>query len=551
MPEDNQLNSQTLSVQLEVGRTLVPVQGCNLIHTVGELPQAEILLQIDSRDAVSEVGINTEIYRRLSQLFQEKIQNKTSLEPDSRLTITDTSGFRLVFNGYLGQPEVAFQSGRAIIRVSMVHAKAGVQAWNGKIYHYVQPYAYPGLFEAFSDSASPDAQAAFKSTSIAQHMQALLEFAMNSAVMVSSFDDTTSYDLLPIHNMNKKAMPMVMDVLKASRETTRIDGLQADAFAPDNMHDRIFEVLRGSPNFWVALQHISRMFMFQVNADWKGNLWLEKIPYLSDPGDRVISVPVADLTFRSSHLYELPVLQVLVVGSDINQYVFSGQLGADQGARPLVPVPVDGSEHYAGRIAAEGDTWSRMFSLARYPEHVDRDAAGMFYVLQVPNWINDDLLAYETLEELRETAEKQSSTMDRNQQLVAIMPELRSAIQKQNTPRLKILQYMARMFFEELYLGATYATVTVPFDARPCAGRTYKVQDFAGNPLFSGYLRSVNHSVSIVPPGAVASTTLVFSHILVSGARLNILDDRSKSPAAKNLGDYGDSTYDPAGAGAN
>lgn len=548
MADASQYKSRSVEVTLKIGDAYVPVSGLTLRHTIDELPYAEISLQMDNLDInqgeiAGSVAIDVAKFRQLALLFQEKILNEFRVDPNVRLVVKDENNdgaFTLTFNGFLGKPEISIQEGIVSIKVGMVHAAAALQAWNGQIYNYIEPYVI-GKEAAFDSSSSPDAQAAGKGSSVSMKVLALVEYMMRAVEMVPNTDDE-EFDMMPIHLLNQKALKIVSRVLKASEATTEIDGLGDADFNSDNLYEVLFEMIRNSPNFWTVLQQLGQTFLLQTNADWAGNLWLEPIQSVSDGTEgRRISVPLAQVRFNVAHLFELPIQQVIVVGEGQDLYVFSGTMGLNQGAAPLAPIPMPGGQYYTGRIPQDGEVWTKMQGLARYPVNSDRTLVGNFYVLQAPFWINSDTVLDTQLKQLQSGLQM---TDDRWTQIIAAQPDLQNTLLKASKPRRKLLSYMAEQLFNSLYLGSTYASITVPFDLRPCVGRRYKVEDLSGEAMFDGFLKEVVHNVVLAADGASsASTDLIFTHVVVTGAKLKQLEQIATPGAVEIPVDRVDPTF--------
>lgn len=538
MSEASKYTSKTISATLEIGKTTIPVSSVTLRHTIDELPYAEIWVQLDNRSTEDSgvqgvVDMNSEKFRKLMQLFQEKILNEFKILPDCRLTVVDPNGYKLTFNGFLGKPDFVMRDGQVNLVVGMIHAKAALQAWNGMIYNYIQPYVL-NFVDAFGEKASSEAQKADEGKSVSARVLALVEYAMRSVTVVPNQNDRTEYDMLPVHLLNQRAMPVVSEVLTASKTTTEIDGLQDDEFDDSNLNNQLFEVLRNSPSMWDALVTFGHMFLFQTNADWQGRLWLEPIQSTELPKDRIISVPTSDIRFNAATLFQIPLLQVIVVGGDNELYVLCGNLGVNQGAPPSTPIPTTGAEHYAARIAEDGDLWTKMSCISKYPAEVDRDAVGNFFVLQAPSWVNTDAILDAMLTQLESGIDPELS---RFENAGRSFNNVRDTLLANGKPRIKLLTYMAEQLFKSLFLANTSASVTIPFDVRPMVGRTYEFEDIDGHGLFIGYLKDVVHSVSLNADGAsTASTTLFFTHIQVTGAQLKQLLPVLK-PVTTFLGD--------------
>src|SRR6202008_3249450 len=162
----------------------------------------------------------------------------------------------------------------------------------------------------------------------------ILEYLMNHAYLEPNQLDPNEYDALPIHLLNKRAFPLVKEVLTASRFTTEIDGLQSDDFNEENLLRQLWTLFLSAGPFSNALPGLCQMFMFQMNADYQGNLWLEDVQYLEDPKDRIIQIPLSSVNFTCAHLFTLPVLQVIVIGQGNEVYVYSGMTGTNVGQEP-------------------------------------------------------------------------------------------------------------------------------------------------------------------------------------------------------------------------
>lgn len=550
MADASQYKSRSVSVTLQIGGAKVPVSGVTLRHTIDELPYAEISLQLDNLDIKQEeisgsVAMDVAKFRKLALLFQEKIMNEFRVDPNVILTVEDENNdgkFVLTFNGFLGKPEIVIQEGVMSIKVGMVHAAAALQAWNGQIYNYIEPYVMPGKADAFGSGASPEAQAAGTSSSISMRVLALVEYMMRAVEIMPNIDDK-EFDMMPIHLLNQKSLKIVNQVLRASAGETEINGVGDTDFDDNNLNEVLFEIVRNSPNFWAVLQQLGQTFLFQTNADWKGNLWLEPLQSVSEGTQgRVISVPLAQIRFNVAHLFELPIQQVIVVGAGQELYVFAGNMGTNQGQPLLTPAPMPAGQYFNGRVVQDGDMWARMQGLARYPLQSDRTLVGNFYILQAPFWVNDDSILEPQLQKIQETLQIDEGRWANN---IAAQPHLQDEFLKASKPRKKILAYMAEQLFNSLYLGATYASITVPFDLRPCVGRRYRVEDISsGEALFDGFLKEVVHNMVLASDGSSsASTDMIFTHVVVTGAKLKQLEQIATPGAVEIPIDRVDPTF--------
>jgi hypothetical protein len=524
-------NARSVGIKLEIGQVTVPINSVTLRHTVDELPSAEVGIQLDN-GSVGSVEMNTEMFRKMSQLLQEKIMNEFKTKPDVRLTVDDGNASKLVFDGFLCRPSVDVTYGTVLNKVGIVHAKAALQAWNGQIYNYVEPYVSSTFAEAFADGSHPDAKQAKTSKSVAMKVWAMVDLAHRTSYLQENLTDG-AFDLLPIQMMNDSVKSIIHEVLKASETRTEIEGLEDDNFSSDNLLSSIFETLRNSMNFWGVMKYLTQMFLLQINADWRGNLWLEHLQTVEEPEDREISVPLNQIYFSSAHTYEIPLLQVIVMSRGSGLYINNGGSGLNQGDEFSPPVPTAAGE-VVRRLTAAGETWLNTQVLARFPDSVELTEAGTFYLLDAPSWLDADAHYDSDFKDLLNKVPDKASYAEK---ILVVIENKRNALVKHNSPRGKILSHLARQLFQLLYLGATSAHLTVPLDLRICCGRTYTVKDMAGNALFIGYLQTVEHTITLGSGDvATAVTRLAFTHIRIAGADLKQLRTRLEAPMPVVIG---------------
>lgn len=186
-----------------------------------------------------------------------------------------------------------------------------------------------------------------------------------------------------------------------------------------------------------------------------------------------------------------------------------------------------------------------MQCLSKYPPVVDRDQAGNIYTLGAPIWVNTDTLLDSQRQHLADSLSKDKNRFDL---YVETHPEVQGILSRQQKPRAKVLKHMAQQLFYSLYLGSTYASITIPFDVRPCVGRTYTVKDTENNGIFIGFLRDVTHDVTLsADGGAAAVTNLIFTHVRVVGANLKQLNlEDINAATTRLLPKYVDGTYKTA-----
>ena len=547
---DSQYNARTVRAILEIGKVRVPVSSVTLRHTIDELPFAEIFIQLDNAgEANSTVDLNLKKFQQMCVLFQEYVFNNFRIKPNAHLYIEDGNDHYLHFHGFIGQPRLVLVNGTVTIMIGMVHAKAALQAFNAQIYNHNARYVMPFLIDAFeSDKDGNYVSEAAKRIkhnypeSVSLRILAIIEYMHANPYLDGSPVRPIEFDSMPIHLLNTRSIDLVREVLIGSEKTTTIPGIGSEDFFEESLRAELWMGQVNAPNFLTSLAYYNQMFLFQTNADWEGNLWMERIQTLDDPENRVIQVPTQEMRFDCAHLFELPLLQVIVTSAAMNLYVYTGTFGTAQGDPPKQPIGLPGGQQLATEnLAGTGDQWNRLPCLAKYPDLVNRNAVGNFYVLQAPNWINPDVLLDTYSRSLYQQAVEKKDT--RFMLSTELMKAEREKMQAANPPRVTVLNYLARQYFQSIYLGKTAASLTIPYDIRPCVGRTYRIKDMAGNDMFVGFLREVHHSITLsADQGSAAYTVLSFSHIRMAGAKLDQLLKTVTDSAPLEMKTY-DTTY--------
>lgn len=536
LPENYEAKS--LKATLTIGTVEVPITEFTLRHGINEFPTAQVTVQLDNQNAVNSQGhqgsvdIDIDKVRVLMRVLQEAVQNRGRVIPNAVLHIVDPQGQHLRFIGFLGRPDTTISAGSFNLNFSLAHAKTVLQMWNGQVYDIPNNYVTGRSFSAAAFSKEDGAPVEFvdyrRRGSITMRLLALLKYMLRVHVPMGNTQHANEYDMLPMHLLNERALPYVEEVLRASRTSSDILTVKeslADSCAQE-IDAHLMQLLTQLPSLWFVLQQLARSFLMQINADWMGHLWVERQYMCEEPATwidrrtkrpevRRISVPQASIRFNSSNLNEPPLLQVIVTGNDSGQYVRSNQ---DNIAQPTPdPTAMPAGQAYVDKQLSLSDLTGRMWALVKYPASVDKTVAGTFLVRQAPSWLGSWAFTHEDLKVITDA----HSTGSRFRASIVVQQALDDRAKIDTEGRERILKYIAEQTFKQEYLSGTSAMMQVPFDVRPQVGRTYLVTDLQGKPLFKGYLHSVMHSGVVATDGsAQASTTLAFSHIIVSGATL-------------------------------
>lgn len=520
MDDVQQYASRVVGAQLMIGQVPVPLNGFSLIHAIDQFPSGQAILQLDNRndkEAIGSVQLRPERFAKLYKLLQDKILLNTRLDADSYLEVIDGNGVRIRFPCFIGQPQFTLYEGQLEMSVALTHSKIAVQAFNPQIYNTFGFYISPFTELMFGKKASPESQAALRSDSVALKCLAMLKYMVEHPYLEETPLKPNEYDGLPIHLMNVRAFHLVETILKDSAKTTEIKGLGDENFDIENLARILWNLFLNAGPFVNVLPALCEIFMFQMNSDFQGHLWLEHLQFLEEPNHRIIQVPMVDLNFTCAHAYTLPVLQVIVVAEDNEFYVYSGALGTNLGAAPLKPQVIHGGEVLAGVLLAnDGTSWVRSHALAKFPEEITREAEGNFFIVPAPSWISPSLLTndYVSATTLKDPEKPRTEAEVKAREIAA------EKFKAFEVPKLEILKHMAFMNYQQLQLGGTSARIVIPLDFRPCPGRTYWVTGMDEAPLFIGFLREVHHNVGLTPSNGVAVTTLSFSHIRTADSHL-------------------------------
>lgn len=504
---------------VKIGEVVVLNNSVTLVHSVDAMPSVTASLQIENRDArnvVTQGSVKMDIARfnQFTRALQERVLNNFQLDPDMQVIMTDGEGTTLRFNGFLGSPAFAIREGNVGLSASAVHAKTVLQAFNARIYLMRRYYGD----EAYSDFVATDEGAAAVATdSVARRIKAWISFLMKQAVMVTDKSEEGVFDFLPVHNMNLAVLPYVNEVLDASEDTTEIEGLSNPEFDNRKIMDAISDVLSTSPNFLQSLTHLANIFQFQINHDAAGNLWLEQIQTLDDPGGRIIQTPHENVAFSLTSKFEMPITQVFVMSAGSELYSYS-DIGSNIGAAPVAPVLMDSGVRDNLSILQESEYGFYLSSVARYPKSIEKNARGTFYVLQAPNWVNAESV----------TLQDRLTVVDRVPNRFTTAPtkvdDQVKTMAAHEDARQKVLDYLAERTYKTLYLDTATANVSIPLNLKVLPGRTYNVVSMNGAQVFSGFLVSATHQIGVENRFGLARTDMRFSHVRAANARIDGLD---------------------------
>jgi hypothetical protein len=488
----------------------------------------------DNTRRFGAVAMNLDKFNALTRATQEKILNAYRVDPDTQLVVRDGEykepgdGHELLLKGFLGQPEFRIREGDVFLNYSLVHAKAVLQAFNTRIYGAQELYTFTVPRHFFDLHAA--GERVINASSVADRIRVIIDGMLTHYTPLPNLVDPTKYDAFPIHNLNLTVVDKVREFLNISSITTEIQDISEPNFKNDNLLWTIWNTLLESANFFQAIAAFNQEFMFQMNADYEGSVWLEWSQVNTDIGDREISVPLQNVTFTMANIFQLPILQVLVQANGLDLYGLSGDLGVFQGQLGPQPIPMDFGKIIQAAVVPSGDTGTQMTSLARWPLAIPRNAIGTIYLLAPPLWLNPELTTVDMVAALSALGSKKGQL----QATIDNALSLKSQMHGDAKTRDQVMTYMAKQQFKKLFLEGTTGQITIPLNLRVRPGYHYLVSSVTGETLFTGYLVNATHDVQISSAGGAAATTsLSFTHIKAPGATINALEDPPKFVTAR------------------
>ena len=570
--------AKSVTVTAQVGNVSIPVNTITFRHTINALPMVEFTTQLANHETGNKTGIDLAEFQKLSVLAQEKFYNRISFIPDTNIFVTDGDGNKLVFTGYLMNPQLRIISGQISLSFSAIHVGAAFQAFNGSVYNSISYYSASSLGQEYFGSTDPeplgppgllsqlenmpsindsdDDWTTFfdetdqddmlfnpnspwpRTNSIAQRIYAIIQGLHTRALKVTSDQDAEIKDILNISvlNANSAVLPYIKHFLMGSLRTSIIEGLtdfstdfENSVPADSPLLQTIFNILTESPNFLASVLNYINPFMFQLNATWDGKLAFEPNQFVQPPGNRLIKAALSDVTFALASNHELPLAQVIVLYPPEEFYAYGGNMGTDQIPTALLGLSLQGNPGTdvqpqnlkPGAIFNIADGFENISFAgdtlrysAKYPEK-PIVTAGQYLMVMAPAW------TYPTSYVGKDLFAAKTQGENRFDAAVVQAAQNVENLTGLHTGRIPILDYLARTTYESCVLAKTSSFVSIPLCLKVQVGRTYTLASMDGAPLYQGYLNGVVHTIVIADTGAQAQTSLNFSHIIAVGAKLD------------------------------
>ena len=539
--------AKSVSVTAQIGQVSIPINAITLINTVDEAPQATFTTQL-MNSASAQLGsahIDLGIYAALNRSIQEFILNKFTVTPNLKIVVTDGDGVSIKFEGFVGRPETDILEGGLSIRMTGIQQVAALQCLNGNIYTDQHLYSFPedigflpiqepNLVGVTSGFGANVALALDQIPSIAKRLSIILR-SLASNYQANRDIANAQFQSSPIKDLNLKALDPVLKFLSNSEQLTSFDAIADPAFMQHNLYLSLYSALVDSPDFYQAVQVYLRMFLFQMTCDWSADTAkMEYLRVLDDPGNNAIEVPVASATFNLAHMHEVPIIQAIVQGNGSELYgVTGGMLGTTVPQPTFTPVIAEQDIHSAIEEAKSlGDT--SLKTIGRWPQTLPAGTSGAIRVIRAPSWINQDKITPTELEDPLSLA--LASSLGAIDSLSARLGIIQDKLVASGQIRKSLCDILAEFAFKDVFLRGVMASVSCPLCLGVKVGRTYTVTDTTGKEVLVGYLKSVQHRISVIQDGAEAMTTMTFSHVRAPGVQLSVLTNGKLYAFDKNTG---------------
>ena len=579
-------NAKFVTVVCKVGNVTMPINAITLRHTINTLPTAEFVTQLTNTG--SGTSINLQQFQELNRIVQQRFYNNFSIVPDTSIEIIDGDGNAITFVGFLMQPQFRLSDGQLNLVFSVVHLGIIFQAFNGSAYN-ITPYFAASDFDTYfagisnlvkntgllsqleklppinaSDQAwktfmgqTPGVAGLFVAgtypptkapvtNSIAQTIWTIIQ---NAHVTLSKDAEVSGDNAAAIRsimnvavlNANTAVLPYIKNFLMGSCLTTAINGLTAwgtsdSNLSPDTapLHETIFKILTETPNFLISIFNYIPPFLFQLNATWDGRLAFEPNQFIEPPNGRYIKTPIEDITFNIAGAHELPLAQVIVQSKMDEFWTFGGNFGADSSnidafdnnLNPnidIIPQSIDLQGFFNTLVYRSGT----LRFLSKYPS-IPTVTAGRYMTVTAPSWTTPT--SYTTADYGIGTDLADLTVMAPNRFTNAANiyeTEFQKNLRQKQESRVPVLDYLARLTYASCVLDRTNAFVNIPLNLQVQVGRTYDLQSMEGDSSYHGFLNAVTHTITLSGQQGSATTSLDFSHVVVTGAVLNGINSAS------------------------
>lgn len=473
------------SIELEIAGKNRIATSINVQLHIGDYPSATAEHHQDKQADQKSMKMDSADITRVIGSRQERIFNERS-DPDFKINIKEKFAGDLEFEGYLRNPRYAFSAFNVAMADDGLIDYAIMDSLDYKI------YAFPSLkdSEAINYIEAAD--------SLTQYIIELTDAMVKAGPSESSAGDATERDKKAQHEINKKAHPLFVQLLKNSEESIGWDKLpQWLVSLGDKSCSKLRTVIQSvlfsaSGNFMNCIERLCDEFQ------------LIYVPSLKNPGKLVNRTDL----FQEPEPLTLDVVALTLAA------------GSGKGLFPVRYAVVNPPNVRTDKEAYSGNENKALIE-SKYilcPDPGSSSLASSAWYSPGPRWLNYELDACKIKDPKNIkrgfTVEKAKSAKKKRQEGIK--------------ERSKVLEDVLYRWGMSVYawksLATSVASVTVPLSFKPILGKRYVAKNKKGDQLFSGYLVGIAHNISSNGNGQ-ALTTLDFSHIMSGDFELPGIQD--------------------------
>ena len=477
-------NARKPSVKLEIAGNNRIATSVNITMQIGEYPTATAEHHQDNEAEKKSMDVDSDDITRVIGSRQNRIFNERA-QSDFKINLEEKVAGELEFKGYLRNPRYAFSAFNVAMADDGLPEYAIMDSLDYKI------YTFPTLKDTELITNIEN------STSLTKYIIKLTDAMIKAGPSENSDLKISTKDKKAQHEINKKAHPLFVKLLKNSENTIGWEKLPDWLKSlGDTKCARLRTVVQAvlfssSGNFLQCIKRLCDEFQ------------LLYVPELDNPGK---------LVNRTDLFQEPEPLKLHLIAMSLSA-------GSGKGLFPVRYVTVQPQniisdiEEYGNKKA---EVVESKFILC--PDPGSSELATSAWYTAGPQWLDYNLDNCQI---------KDPKSIKRG----FTIKKAKSAKQKRKEKRKersKVVEEVLYRWGMSVYawqsLSTSVASVTIPLNFKPKLGKRYVVKNKDDKQLFSGYLVGIAHNLSSNGNGQ-ALTTLDFSHIMAGDFELPGIKD--------------------------
>lgn len=477
-------NARKPSVKLEIAGNNRIATSVNITMQIGEYPTATAEHHQNKEAEKKSMAVDSDDITRVIGSRQNRIFNERA-QSDFKINLEERVAGELEFEGYLRNPRYAFSAFNVAMADDGLPEYAIMDSLDYKI------YTFPTLKDTELTTNIEN------STSLTKYIIKLTDTMVKAGPSENSDLKMSTKDKKAQHEINKKAHPLFVKLLKNSENTIGWEKLPDWLKSlGDTKCARLRTVIQAvlfssSGNFLQCIRRLCDEFQ------------LLYVPELDNPGK---------LVNRTDLFQEPEPLKLHLIAMSL-------AAGSGKGLFPVRYVTVQpqniisDTEDYGNKKA---EVVESKFILC--PDPGSSELATSAWYTAGPQWIDYNL---DNCQIKDPKSIKRGFTIKKAKSAKKKRKEKRKE-------RSKILEEVLYRWGMSVYawqsLATSVASITIPLNFKPKLGKRYVVKNKDDKQLFSGYLVGIAHNVSLNGNGQ-ALTTLDFSHIMAGDFELPGIKD--------------------------